>query len=67
MARNKYGTTSYISPFHHTGSSWLAEAPISDLDETDTNFEFAGEWISRYEFEQVWLMSREMITLHSKN
>jgi len=58
------GKTSYASPFYHTGSTWLAEAPIPDLAEINTDLEFEGEWISRYEFERVWLMSSEMITLH---
>ena len=58
------GTTSYASPFHHTGNTWLAEAPIPEFSEINADSQFEGELIDRHDFERVWFMSSQMITLY---
>ncbi|MEM7533214.1 MAG: hypothetical protein AAF639_13620 [Chloroflexota bacterium] len=58
------GSTSYASPLYHTGSTWLAEIPIPELDEINRDSQFEGTLIDRHRFERIWLMSSEMILLH---
>lgn len=58
------GSTSYASPIQRTGNSWLAETPIPDLADINADAQFEGQSITQHEFERLWLMSSEMITLH---
>ncbi|MEM7539086.1 MAG: hypothetical protein AAF639_43410, partial [Chloroflexota bacterium] len=55
---------SYASPLYHTGSTWLAEIPIPELDEINQDSQFESTLIDCHRFERVWLMSSEMILLH---
>ena len=47
------GTSTYASPFYHTGHTWLAEAPIPDLAEINSDSQFEGELINRRDFERI--------------
>lgn len=58
------GTSTYASPFYRTGDTWLAEAQLPDLKEINKDSQFKAELIPRHDFERIWLMSTEMITLH---
>jgi len=51
------GTTTYVSPFHQIGTTRLAEVPILELEEINTDIQFEGEWISQRDFDRIWLMS----------
>ncbi|MDU9049731.1 MAG: hypothetical protein Q3M30_12860 [Candidatus Electrothrix sp. Rat3] len=58
------GTSTYASPLYHTGDTWLAESQLPEMEEINTDSQFKAECIARHDFERIWLVSTEMITLH---
>lgn len=58
------GTSTYASPLYNTGDTWLAESQLPSMDEINKDSQFQADVISRHDFERIWLISTEMITLH---
>jgi hypothetical protein len=49
------GRMTYADEIRSTGSTILGETPIPSFEEIASQSEFAPEWISRDDFEAIWV------------
>src|SRR5262245_57593531 len=49
------GRMTYADAHESTGSTILGESPLPAIEEIASQSEFAPEWISRNDFQEIWL------------